>query len=56
MFEKENFFIDEFQILSLKPEIIIDVNSKQKDLKLKYNDTLKDIFDLLFFKDSSSNF
>lgn len=56
VFEQENFFIDEFQILSLKSELVLDVNSKQKGLKLKYNSRLKDLYDLFFSKDSTGNF
>jgi hypothetical protein len=48
VYGKENFLIDEYRILSVKQDVDIDINSKQKDLKLKFNNTLKDLLDLYF--------
>jgi len=56
IYSTDNLYFDEFEILSLKPDILIDVNSSQKDLKLKFNDKLKDLFDQYFSNESPGNY
>ncbi len=46
IYEEENFEIDQFEILSLKKDIILDVNSNQNDIKLKFSNSLRDLLNI----------